>query len=657
MRAMSTRTLDYGSKTPFSGVFGQPKHLAWPVNAYRVTIPAALSVGGDLVNPFERVILKVIDAVGGLDERALADETCIPVDLVRSVTLRLRDKGLINDDNLIIDQQRKTWEEDGREEDYTSALIFRELVGGRILPFVHVLDASNPLKTKIAKRGIRRLWQDDRYRHLPPPTTRNVINAITQMRKRTAAYAQTTRIPTIEQIRVGRQPEEYLLDSQIAIQSRDADFRIADPFGSGFSRILEDTFNRRLEADESLQEWMTSWRRSLSSPVLRDDEVRDRRPFDTEENRRRYPKLVLALIPPRGAQHRSIEDIYASLEWALFYTCEANRPDIAIRRLKQESGQHFSERMSRVATSIGFEASKFGFRPIPEGKFIDYSNQSAEMDSVLAIALVQAETNPAHPLRSVAETYPDFMDRLSNLRTDRGNRAHGQRVTEPRGAELESDPFMREVVSTLLPSMHFDSNAPRAAELSLADLRLDARTSLLDAFGYQTFNRLGPSAQESLLGAEQFWLVSQDGDDARGFISNLYSALQGVLREFVGRVAALGFPESDYKTQASINAELAGLGSLPRAFTSVRPARIRDTLQGDDRSLGALVISILLVTSEVRLKELANAQPDFLTAIADIVDRRGHGNQPAPMQRAEAKNLRASTIATLITLLELDQED
>ncbi|MEI2784993.1 MAG: hypothetical protein V9E82_04720 [Candidatus Nanopelagicales bacterium] len=80
-----------------------------------MTIPAALSVGGDLVNPFERVILKVIDAVGGLDERALADETCIPVDLVRSVTLRLRDKGLINDDNLIIDQQRKTWEEDGRE--------------------------------------------------------------------------------------------------------------------------------------------------------------------------------------------------------------------------------------------------------------------------------------------------------------------------------------------------------------------------------------------------------------------------------------------------------------------------------------------------------------------------------------------------------------
>ncbi|MEI2784994.1 MAG: hypothetical protein V9E82_04725 [Candidatus Nanopelagicales bacterium] len=90
--------------------------------------------------------------------------------------------------------------------------------------------------------------------------------------------------------------------------------------------------------------------------------------------------------------------------------------------------------MSRVATSIGFEASKFGFRPIPEGKFIDYSNQSAEMDSVLAIALVQAETNPAHPLRSVAETYPDFMDRLSNLRTDRGNRAHGQRVTRPAGS-------------------------------------------------------------------------------------------------------------------------------------------------------------------------------------------------------------------------------
>src|SRR3954453_1032673 len=99
---VATRTLDYGKNFPFSGVFGRPRNLAWPVDAYRITIPSTIKSGQGQLNPFERVILGTIDAVGGLDEKVLADETCIPVDLVRSVVLRLRDRGLIDNDNRIV---------------------------------------------------------------------------------------------------------------------------------------------------------------------------------------------------------------------------------------------------------------------------------------------------------------------------------------------------------------------------------------------------------------------------------------------------------------------------------------------------------------------------------------------------------------------------
>ena len=85
---------------------------------------------------------------------------------------------------------------------------------------------------------------------------------------------------------------------------------------------------------------------------------------------------------------------------------------------------------------------------------------------------------------------------------------------------------------------------------SQADLLLDARTSLLDAFGFQSFNRLGPDAQNSLIEAEKFWLVVKDGDDAREFVLNLYAALQGVLRGFLGGAAPLGLTESEYKKAA-----------------------------------------------------------------------------------------------------------
>lgn len=655
---MSTRTLDYGSNSPFSGVLGRPRNLAWPVHAYRVTIPATIGAGRELLNPFERVVLNVIDAVGGLDEKALADETCIPVDLVRNVTLRLRDKGLINQDNLIIDRQRRKWGPDARDDTYTSALAFRELAGGRLLPFVHVLDDANPIKTKVIERFIWTLTPDQDARRLGPPSTRDVIDVITQMRKRSEAHAQVARIPTIEQVRVEREPEEYLLDCSIAIQSHDAEYRIADPFGTGFSRGLEEVLANRLESDERLQEWMTKWYQNLSTPKYLDDH----QPtfgwaFATEENRGRYPHLIRALTPARGSQQRTVEDIYASLEWALFYACETYGPDLAVQRLRQEVGPNYSKWLSGITKVIGFERPESGFRPIPDGKFRDYTDQKPELETVLAIALLEAEVDPEHPLRTVASTHPEFIVRIRTLASDRGDRAHGTYVTLANESQLASDPFMRETISTLLPAVQFDSEPTTPDAASQADLRLDARNSLRDAFDYQGFNKLGPSAKASLIQAEQFWIVSKDGDDARAFISSLYSALQGVLRGLLTGAAPIGLAESQYKSQADANANQTGLGPLPEELASVNPRRIRETLRGNDLSVGASAIALLLTAGEETLNKLAASQPDFLAVIADIHVKRGHGNLPMPLAKRDAGQFRSRTITTLVTLLDLTQED
>ena len=98
------KLLDYGRPNPFGETIGRQRNLAWPVNAYRVTLPRS-SKDSDGLNPFERVILKLLDALGVMDARALADETCIPLDLVKSILLRLQDKELIDEFNTIIEQE------------------------------------------------------------------------------------------------------------------------------------------------------------------------------------------------------------------------------------------------------------------------------------------------------------------------------------------------------------------------------------------------------------------------------------------------------------------------------------------------------------------------------------------------------------------------
>lgn len=651
------RLLDFGEVNPFSSIIGRPRNLAWPVQVHRVTLPITSTAGLGYLNPFERVILKVIDAVGDLDELQLSSETCIPVDLVRSVVCRLQDRGLVDGDNAIVDGRRNLWDHDSLEVEYQGALAFRELVSGRLIPFLQVLDKT-PVRTTAVGDHIRTLPQGRWGRHPGPPSARDVVNILDQMRRRSAVHNTSMRLPMVSQIRVEHESEHYFLRCRIAIQSHDADFRIADPFGSGYSRVLEEVFDSQLDIDEKLQEWMSRWRNSLQSSAPRDT-VRSRPAsghFDTNPNRTNYPSLILALTPAAGAQHRSVEDIYAALEWALFYCCETLGPEVALRRLELESSTDYSKRMSGIAEQLGFESPVQGFRPVPKGKLDDYLRQMPEMETVLAIALLQAEADRDHPMRHLANIHPDFIIRVRTLASDRGDRAHGQRVAPMSDVELASEPFMRESVSVLLPTVCFGSSAPTTEAPGRADLRLEARNNLLESFGYRGFKRLGLSAADSLLSAEMFLLASSDGDDARTFVSDLYSALQAVLRNFLGGAAPVGIPSVGYRQQAELNADRAGLGAMPAALASVNPGRIRDALDGNDRSLGASVMSFLLTAGHETLEQVQLMKPDFLEVVARIHSIRGHANQPVPMQRSDMRTLSRSTTTTILLLLDLIEE-
>ena len=68
---------------------------------------------------------------------------------------------------------------------------------------------------------------------------RDVINALRGMKKRAAVFGMEEKMPPVQQITITAEPELYHLDCPIAIQRVDSEFRVADPFGNGFSLILE----------------------------------------------------------------------------------------------------------------------------------------------------------------------------------------------------------------------------------------------------------------------------------------------------------------------------------------------------------------------------------------------------------------------------------
>lgn len=648
------KLLDYGKLNPFSGIIGKPRKLAWPVNAYRVTLPRVSNDGDDL-NAFERVTLRLLDAVGVLDAEELADETRIPIDLVKGILRRLQDKGFIDEYNVIIRQERGgDLNEKVNAPVFVTALFFRELVTGKLLPFLHRLDDANPLQKKEGEeKDFRTIRWDATYKR-KTPTQRDVINALRAMKKRAAVFGIEYKMPAVQQITITVEPELYHLDCPIAIQKSDSEFRVADPFGNGFSLILEKAFEQLLEREDNLAEWLLNWKQLLSNSRPEKQDTRPKESFETDANWQRYPKLIASLRSASNTKFRTVAKIHASIEWALFYACCVRPFKDVIATLKfTEQSQH-AALLVQAAQNIGLEPPSQGFRPIREGKLREFEGGGAYQETVLAIAMLQARDDSTHPLRRLASVHPDLINRLLSINAKRNEKAHGKGGADAPQQELNVDPFMRELVHTLVRDIAFaDTPTIVSDKDEQGDALLDARASIQAEFGFKLFNRLGMNLQDRLIHAERFFLSCHDGDDAATYVGDLYAAAQASFEKLLAGRLPPDVSDAQLICMAESKAIAADLCEvLPEGLRTVKTLTVRQTLQGSSQSLGACIIALLLVSDENALAAIHDTQPTFVGDMANLIIRRGHGNEPLPLPKAKIAKLRKAALSTIKTLLE-----
>lgn len=647
--------LDYGKPNPFGQIIGRPRRLAWPVHAYRVTLPRP-SGGGDDLNPFERVVLRLLDALGTMSERELAQETRIPVDLVRSILLRLRDKGLVDGSNTVIERERDTDDGDhAKAPVFVTALVFRELVTGKHLPFVHWLDDANPLKKREAEEDLfQRIRVEEQHKRVPL-TQRDVISVLRAAQRRSTTFGKDEKTPAIQQVSIVHQPELHHLDCPIAIQKSDGEFRIADPFGDGFSLVLEGALERRLEHDEQVADWLRRWKASLSNPRPRVAEVRPMEPFESDANLQRYPKLLANLRLSRDASFHSIAQIHASIEWALFYACSGRPFENAIRTLKFTAQTDHPTLLADAAKRVGLTLPLFGMRPIRDGKLIDFTDGRADFATLLSIALLQARDDDSHPLHRIATTHPEFILRLFDIKKKRDEKSHGKGKADAPDQELSDTPFMRDVIHALLPDIVFSGTPSAEPDGNVrADSLLEARASIQSEFGFKSLNRLGTNLKERLVHAECFFMSCKDGDDGLAFVLELYAVLQSTFEMALAGKLPPDVEDARLIASADERAVSTRLCSeLPTSLQTVKPLAVRQTLQGRGQSLGACVLAFLLMADDDRLRAVVDAQPSFVNDVSDVIARRGHGNEPLPLPKSDTAELRKAAYKTIKTLIEV----
>ena len=474
------------------------------------------------------------------------------------------------------------------------------------------------------------------------------------MKKRAAVLGMEYKMPPVQQITIIAEPEFYHLDCPIAIQKSDSEFRIADPFGNGFSLILEKSFEQMLELEDHLAGWLLTWKRQLSTSGSGKQDTRQKEPFETEANWQRYPKLIASLKPASNAQFRTLAKIHASIEWALFYACCARPLKDVIATLKYTEQSQHALLLEQSAQAIGLEQPSQGFRPIREGKLREFENGGAYQETVLAIAILQARNDEGHPLRRLAATQPDLINHLIAISAKRNEKAHGKGGADAPQHELTDEPFLREVVHTLVRDIAFvDTPTFISDKDAQVDELLDARASIQAEFGFKLFNRLSMHLQDRLIHAERFFLSCHDGDDAATYVGDLYAAAQASFEKLLADRLPPDVSDSQLICIAESKAVAANLcGVLPESLQTVKTLTVRQTLQGGSQSLGACVIALLLVSDEDALATIYDMQPTFVDDLANLIIQRGHGNEPRPLPKAEIAKLRKAALSTIKTLLE-----
>jgi hypothetical protein len=199
---------------------------------------------------------------------------------------------------------------------------------------------------------------------------------------------------------------------------------------------------------------------------------------------------------------------------------------IATLKYTNRTGQH-ATLLEQSAQAIGLEQPSQGFRPIREGKLREFENGGAYQETVLAIAAFKRAMTKRHPLRRLAATQPDLINRLIAISAKRNEKAHGKGGADAPQHELTDEPFLREVVHTLVRDIAFvDTPTFISDKDAQVDELLDARASIQAEFGFKLFNRLSMHLQDRLIHAERFFLSCHDGDDAATYVGDLYAAAQ-----------------------------------------------------------------------------------------------------------------------------------
>ena len=658
---------------------GDIRTIYWPVAVYRIMLPTFKDFDDidedNKLNPFEKVVLKLVDVLGNTaSEEEISELTCLEIDTVRFIVLKLKDRGFIDENLKLIDDKRKLWDRkeylnSNENIDYGPAIIFKELYSGNLFPFIYSYNGFNAFKKEELNQNYLRIKINKGFE--TPLSGEEVVRVYKSMHKHKVDYNERYHIPKLNQIRIEDSIEKYYLPCEIVILQNNLDYRILNPFQKGYSRFLEIAFDKLVANDEKYKKWLDKL-----YEILADNRIKYNDDFGNNDNsfwknhscRNYYEQLINCLTPNKNKQNRDITKIYASIEWALYYYCLNKDFYVAIDNIQFINPDDFNSTLTEIAEKYGFEIEK-NYDNKPQRIFFPYINPNKlkqirlnnikpDYNSMISVALLLDENNNLG-IKQLAKKIPNFLWKMSDLRESRNKEGHEKKEFSIEDIQLSYDSFMQNVVSILLPEVEFPKNSDISSKIKFdkknIGISLTAKHNIRTYFS-NIFNKMSETLKDRLFGAETFYVsnINNDKFESLEFIIHLYAALQITLSQKNNELLSEKQVEfGNFIELAENKIKNLGFACFDESLKSVSHSGIKNTLRGEDYSLGASLIAFILLSDDESLSDIYSRFPNFLEFIAEIITCRGHGNSEIYLSKSNIEQMRKNAYLAIETLMEV----
>ena len=616
--------------------------------SYDIEIPVDVAKAREL-DIFEEAILRMIK-LKKCSANDLSGILCLEKDLVKFITIRLVENGLLKDETTISQKgiELLSYQSELKKEvEYVYGKIFVIKQTGLILPYIHVgefqseaVDDSNASTITIG------FGSAGQYRTIKGKRIK--CSDYEKARKNLSANVVKKTINTFNNIAANRSRDQINLSNEYGlINSQGCNvyfhMKAAVQEGNVDSLIISDGFVPNIDGMlDYFQKYHTDIVSDIKSKAIIMDttaEVSDH----SVNNHTKYKELYQYYesakqhIPEIDYENASkdvrdklnenkkqvIIDCYYAMEWVLYYHLKSHQVSEGLLSLLKKRSVHTNcKTVMELAKKIGIrnvEKYKNLFMHL-DGNRIEgvFKYNSPKLYVCLPLAIVEASENSSSNVHSIVHNNSDFLSFMNALNQYSALRHD----TETEVIDIDTTGVLRKaekIISTLLPDFIIDSVKVQPTD-NVSQLKLSGQISLEKALGSLLYYSMTE-------GLRNEWLkISPDKrghtlPDLREYIEVLYRIVQEELKransELIDKTV---LSQEDAKNKCASRYA----NRLPKSFTKIKLVNYSKALKREGSTLGAEALVYYAHIEDEYIEQLNKQR--FIDLIDKIISLRGHSD-------------------------------